>query len=122
MALSTTEAEYMSLSSCVQEALWLKQFHEDLWPLLKNETMVIYSDNQSSIKLSGTDGYHSRTKHIDVRHHFVRDKVHEGAIDVRYVQTDMMVADALTKATSLPKLAFCSRMMGLCLREDVGIV
>lgn len=120
VALSTTEAEYMSLSSCVQEALWLKQLQESFWPHLKNEAMVIYSDNQSSIKLSGSDGYHSRTKHIDVRHHFVRDKVLGGAIDVRYVQTDMMVADALTKATTHSKLAFCASKMGLCLREDVG--
>lgn len=120
VALSTTEAEYMSLSSCVQEALWLKQFQESFWPHLKNEAMTIYSDNQSSIKLSGSDGYHSRTKHIDVRHHFVRDKVLGGVIDVRYVQTDMMVADALTKATTHSKLVICSSKMGLCLREDVG--
>lgn len=120
VALSTTEAEYMSLSSCVQEALWLKQFHESFWPQLKDEAMIIYSDNQSSIKLSGCDYYHARTKHIDVRHHFVRDKVLGGAIDVRYIQTDAMVADALTKATSHPKLSFCSTKMGLCLREDVG--
>lgn len=120
VALSTTEAEYMSLSACVQEAMWLKQFQESFWPQLKNEALVIYSDNQSSINLSGSDGYHPRTKHIDVRHHYVRKKVLEGAIEVRYVQTDKMIADALTKATSHTKLAFCSSRMGLCLREDVG--
>lgn len=120
VALSTTEAEYMSLSSCVQEALWLKQFQETFWPHLKNEAMIIYSDNQSSIKPSGTDGYHSWTQHIDVKHHFVRYKVLGGAFDVCYLQTDVMVADALTKATSHSKLAYCSSKMGLCLREDVG--
>lgn len=120
IALSTTEAEYMSLSSCVQEALWLKQFQEELWPQLKNEAMVIYCDNQSCLKLAGTDGYHSRTKHIDVRHHFVREQVLGGCIQVRYIQTDQMVADALTKGTSHSKLEFCSSNMGLCLREDVG--
>ena len=83
---------------------------------MKNKSMIIYSDNQSSIKLSGTDGYHSRTKHIDVRHHFIRDKVMGGTIEVRYIQTDMMVADALTKATTYSKLFFCSSKMGLCLR------
>ncbi|XP_041975764.1 secreted RxLR effector protein 161-like [Aricia agestis] len=113
VALSTTEAEYMSLSSCVQEAMWLKQLQECFWPELKHQAMIIYSDNQSSIKLSGTDGYHSRTKHIDVRHHFVRDKVMEGHIDVQYVQTDMMVADALTKATPYRKLRYCASKMGL---------
>ncbi|KAJ8717783.1 hypothetical protein PYW07_005713 [Mythimna separata] len=122
VALSTTEAEYMSLSSCIQEALWLKQFQECFWPQMINKSMVIYSDNQSSIKLSGSDGYHSRTKHIDVRHHFIRDKVLEGTIEVRYIQTDEMVADALTKATTYSKLFFCSSKMGLCLREDIGIM
>ncbi|XP_063834918.1 uncharacterized protein LOC135084103 [Ostrinia nubilalis] len=52
VALSTTEAEYMSLSSCIQEALWLRQLQETFWPQLKSEPMVIYSDNQSSIKLA----------------------------------------------------------------------
>lgn len=120
VALSTTEAEYMSLSSCVQEALWLKQFQQCFWPQMKNKCMIVYSDNQSCIKLAGTDAYHSRTKHIDVRHHFVRDKVLGGTIEVRYVQTDMMVADALTKATTYSKLSYCSSKMGLCLREDIG--
>lgn len=100
--------------------LWLKQFQESFWPQLKNKALVIYSDNQSSINLSGSDGYHPRTKHIDVRHHYVHKKVLEGAIEVRYVQTDKMIADALTKPTSQTKLAFCSSRMGLCLREDVG--
>lgn len=121
VALSTTEAEYMSLSACVQEALWLKQLQESFWPQLKNEAMIIYSDNQSSIKISSSDGFNSRTKHIDIRHHFVRDKVLGGDIEVRYVRTDEMVADVLTKATTYTKLAYCSMGMGLCLREDVGV-
>ena len=81
IALFTTEAEYISLSSCVQ-ILWSKQYQEGFWPQLK-EVMIIYSDNQSSIKLSGCDNYHPSTKHIDVRHHFVRDEVLGEAIDVR---------------------------------------
>lgn len=113
VALSTTEVE-LSLTSCVQEALWLKHGMA--------LAMIIYSDNQSCIKLSGCDSYHSRTKHIDVRHHFVRDKVLGGVIDVRFIQTDVMVVDALTKANSHYKLAFCSSNMGLCVREDVGIM
>lgn len=120
VALSTTEAEYMSLTSCIQEGLWLKQFQEELWPCLKTEPLVIYCDNQSCIKLSGTDGYHSRTKHIDVRHHFIRDKISAGLIEVRYIQTGEMVADALTKPTTHSKLEYCSARMGICLREDVG--
>lgn len=113
VALSTTETEYMSLSSRVQEALWLKQLQEEFWPVLENEAMVVFSDNQSSIKLSGSDGYHSKTKHIDVRHHFLRDKIASGIIHVQYIQTDVMVADALTKATPYSKLNYCASKMGL---------
>lgn len=47
--------------------------------------MVIYSGNQSRTKISSISGYHSKTKHIDVIHHFVRDKVKKGAIDIRYI-------------------------------------
>ncbi|GBP22094.1 Retrovirus-related Pol polyprotein from transposon TNT 1-94 [Eumeta japonica] len=67
-----------------------------------------------------TDGYHSMMKHIDVRHHFIRDKVLGGTIEVRYAQTDMMVADGLTKATIYSKLAYCSSKMSVFLREDIG--
>lgn len=122
VALSTTEAEYMALSSCVQEAMWLKQLQEEFWPRLRDQAMVIYSDNQSSIKLSGSDGYHLRTKHIDVRHHFIRDKVMGGLVQISYVPTEVMVADILTKPTALPKLQYCTSKMGLnqcCIREDV---
>lgn len=120
VALSTTEAEYMSLSACTQEALWLKQLQEEFWPHLRHQPIVVYCDNQSCIKLSGTDGYNCRTKHIDVRHHFVRDKINEKKIEVHYVNTAEMVADMLTKATPQAKLHYLSCKMGLCSREDVA--
>jgi hypothetical protein len=119
VALSTTEAEYMSLSSCTQEAMWLKQLQEELWPHLVTAPMTILCDNQSAIRLAGTENYHSRTKHIDIRHHFVRDKVRLKKIVIEYIQTSEMVADALTKGTPQLKLEYCSSKMGLCLREDV---
>lgn len=121
VALSTTEAEYMSLSACTQEAVWLKQLQEQFWPNLKKQAIIVYCDNQSCIKLSGSDGYHCRTKHIDVRHHFLREKIHHNKIKVRHVNTEEMVADMLTKPTPRAKLQYLSRKMGLCSREDVVV-
>lgn len=121
VALSTTEAEYMSLSSGAQEAMWLKQMQEEFWPHLVSTPITILCDNQSAIKLAGTENYHSRSKHIDIRHHFVRDKVLSNQIVVKYIQSSEMVADALTKGTPQLMLDYCSTEMGLCPREDVGI-
>lgn len=120
VALSTTEAEYMSLSSGTQEAMWLKQMQDDFWPHLASIPLTMLCDNQSTIKLAGTENYHSRSKHIDIRHHFVRDKVLSNKLVVKYVQSSEMVADALTKGTPQLTLDYCSSKMGLRPREDVG--
>lgn len=119
IALSTTEAEYMSLSSCTQEAMWLKQMQEEFWPHLSDTPVKIMCDNQSAIKLASAESYRSRSKHIDIRHHFVRDKLQSKKIVVEYIQTNDMVADALTKGTPQTKLEYCSSKMGLWPREDV---
>jgi hypothetical protein len=69
VALSTVESEYMALSECMKEALWIRQFLAELLQELVNNVVTIYSDNQGSIALSKNPEYHSRTKHIDMRHH-----------------------------------------------------
>ena len=113
IALSCTEAEYMSLSSAVQEALWLKQLQEEFWPNLKGIHTILYCDNQSAISLSGNSMYHARSKHIDVRYHFIREKIAANQIAVQYLCTRDMVADALTKALHRPKHEDFVASMGL---------
>lgn len=113
VAASSTEAEYMSLSSAVQEVMWLKQFGQDFDIELKTEAVKIGCDNQSTIKLAESDGFRARTKHIDVRHHVVREKVEDSTIRVEYIPTDLMVADSLTKAVPRTKHSFCTKGMGL---------
>lgn len=119
IALSTTEAEYMALSAATQEALWLRQLHLELWPADIATPMKLYCDNQSAIKLSGSECFQPRSKHIDVRHHFVRDRVARGEIQVQYVSTNEMTADSLTKATPRQKHEHCVGKMGLYLGEDI---
>lgn len=119
IALSTTEAEYMALSAATQEALWLKQLHHELWPYTMATPITLFCDNQSAIKLSGNSAYHARSKHIDVRHHYVRDKVASGDVLVKYISTNSMIADCLTKALPKPKHLEFLKGMGLRSREDI---
>lgn len=113
VALSSTEAEYMALSSAVQEALWLKQFEQEINLKIGDDPIEIYCDNQSALCLAECDGFRARSKHIDVRHHFIRDKINDSLIKVFYLETEKMIADSLTKAVVGHKHNYCSVNMGL---------
>ena len=106
VALSSTEAEYMGLSAATQEALYLKQLLNDIDPQFKIP-IVVYEDNQGAIALIENPVHHQRTKHIDIRYHFIREQVINDCIDVEYLQTDLMVADYLTKPVGRIKLEYC---------------
>lgn len=113
IALSSTEAEYMALSSATNEVIWLKNLLCELDSNQKNVAVPVYCDNQSAICLANVDGYNARTKHIDVRHHHIRDKIEKGVISLKYIPTEKMTADLLTKAVPGRKTKFCSSEMGL---------
>lgn len=98
VALSSTEAEYMCLSDSCKEALFLCKFLEELFQ--KPFKVTIFNDNQSAQKLCMNSMFHARTKHIDIRHHFIREHVSKGSIDVKYLCTKEMLADILTKPLS----------------------
>lgn len=72
---------------------------------------VIYSDNQSAIHLSKNPIHHERTKHVDIRYHFVRDKVAEGEIDVKKVPTEDNPADMGTKVVTNTKFKHCLNLL-----------
>lgn len=95
VALSTTEAEYIALALGTQEALWLRSVLSDLNDT--DEAIEINVDNQSAIKIANNPEYHKRTKHIDVRYHFVRDVCSDGVIRIKYIETKLQLADILTK-------------------------
>lgn len=111
VALSTTEAEYMALSSATQESMWLKQFEDEIFG--SDKTMNIFCDNQSAISLANNNGYSARCKHIDIRHHYVRQKVCDKKCVIHYVNTDQNAADALTKSLQKRKFQHCRNMFGL---------
>lgn len=118
VALSSTEAEYMALASATQEAMWLKQLQSELDKNCINKHIIIYCDNHSAIHLSENEAYHPRSKHIEVRHHFLREKVSVGDIKIISISTNDMVADNLTKGVPTIKHNYCSKEMGLIMIND----
>jgi hypothetical protein len=103
VSLSSTEAEYIALSSATQECLWLRSILTELgFP--QEKSCKILLDNQSALAVAKNPELHSRTKHIDIKHHFVRDCVENNIIQVEYCPSREMVADILTKP--LPKHHF----------------
>ena len=98
VALSSTEAEYMALAAATQEALWLRVLLKEMG-FEQTDATVIKEDNQSCIALAKNPNKHQRTKHIDIRYHFVREQVVErSSVKIEYCSTDLMVADIATKA------------------------
>src|SRR5271156_1390965 len=96
VTLSTMEAEYVAVTHAAKELLWLRHvIGEIFWPL--NYPIVLYSDNQSAITLAHSGGkFHARTKHIDIRYHFIKFRIDDHSIDLIYCPTEEMTADILT--------------------------
>jgi hypothetical protein len=94
-ALSSTEAEYMALASATKEACYLRRFIHEITGKLNSVNLA--SDSQSAINLVRNPIHHSRTKHIDTRFHFIREKVSNNVINLKYVKSSDMPADVLTK-------------------------
>jgi hypothetical protein len=113
VVLSTTEAEYVAMTHATKEALWLRRFIGEIFGTLTHPT-TLYCDNQSALALAHSDGqFHARTKHIDIRYHFIRYIVDSGAIHLVYCPTDDMTADILTKPLPSAKAKHFAAALGL---------
>ncbi|GAV67049.1 hypothetical protein CFOL_v3_10558 [Cephalotus follicularis] len=113
VALSTTEAEYIAVGSFCAQILWQKQQLVDYGICVKD--VSIKCDNTSSICLAKNPVHHSRTKHIDIRYHFLREHVECGDIVLEYIPTEKQVADIFTKP--LDENSFSKFRRELCLCE-----
>jgi len=100
-ALSSTEAEYMAMSHAMKEALWIRLLLTSLG-LPIPRPFPILCDNQSTIKIADSDSTSSRSKHIDIRYHFIREHLQSGSFEASWVSTSDMTADILTKLLPLP--------------------
>lgn len=110
---STCESEYVALGVATREALWIRKLETELIGA-PTRPMVIYEDNESTIRVAHNEGSTGRTKHIDLQLHFVRDRIRSRDIEVRHMPTAMMTADILTK--QLSKAVYERHARGLGLR------
>ena len=102
----------VATASCCAQLLWMRQILKDFVYNMKH--IPLLCDNETAIKLSNNPMQHSRTKHIDIRHHFLRDHQLKGDIDIRHVRTDEQLADIFTKP--LDEKRFCE------LRSEINIL
>ncbi|KAH9647611.1 hypothetical protein KPL70_025255 [Citrus sinensis] len=111
VALSTTEAEYTTATEAVKEALWLQGLLGELG--VKQKSVTIHCDSSSAIHLCKNPAHHERTKHIDIKLHFIRNEVSKGAVKMAKVHTDENPANMLTKAVPSAKFNICLDLAGL---------
>jgi hypothetical protein len=116
VATSTVEAEYIAIAEAAKEALWLRNLLKELgFENIVTRATVLHTDNQGAIRLAVNPSTHQRTKHIDIRHHLIRELIHNKSIALEYVATGEQQADILTKP--LPGPRHSSNLVQLGLRE-----
>ena len=111
VALSTTEAEYIAATEEAKEMLWMKRFVQELG--LMQDEYVVFCDSQSAMDMSKNTSYHSRTKHIDVRYHWLRDVIGKELMKLKKIHTDFNPSDMMTKVVTREKLKLCAGSAGM---------
>jgi hypothetical protein len=112
VALSTAEVEYIALSVVVREGLWLRNLLTDLFDHEMDPT-IIHCDNQSCVKLSENPVFHDRSKHIEIKYHYIRDMVQRKVVHVQYLPTHEQIADIFTKPLAKTKFEYFRERLGL---------
>jgi hypothetical protein len=112
VALSSVEAEYMSLTLAAKQAMWLRIFLQELGLAIPS-ALTVFTDSQGAQALAKNPVQHARTKHIDIQHHFIRETIENGFLQLDYTPTASMVADILTKALPAPQHQNLTALLGL---------
>ncbi|GJV28374.1 hypothetical protein Tco_1384822 [Tanacetum coccineum] len=102
--ISSTKAEYIAMSGCCARILWMR-FQLTDYGFASNK-IPLYYDNKSAIAFGCNNVQHSRSKHIDIRYHFIREQVKNGVVELYFVTTDYQLADILTKALPIDRFKF----------------
>lgn len=102
-AQSTAESEYIAASN---EIIWLRRLIRSLDMTVLNELPILYMDNQSAIRLTKNEEFHKRTKHIDTRYHYIREKYKQNKFCIESIGTEYQLADIFTKALPKPRFEF----------------
>jgi len=112
--MSIAKAKYIACSTVVQEALWLKYFLTDLEIIGEKEPIPMNVDSTSAISMVNEQKFSSLSKHVEIKYHFIREKAEKNDIEIFYMPSEELMADALTKA--LPAEVFARHVMRMGLR------
>ena len=119
VAISTMESEYMSASDATQDLIWVTQVLNEL-DLEEQVTCSLNMDNQAAIKIAENAESNHRSKHIDIRYHFIREKVKENKVKLIFTPTAEMIADTLTKPLPRPLFEKLRTMTGVTEKDLLG--
>ncbi|GJW70795.1 hypothetical protein Tco_0127712, partial [Tanacetum coccineum] len=110
-AISSTEAEYIALSGCCTQVLWMRSQLTDYG--IGFNKILMYCDNKSAIALCCNNVQHSRSKHIDIRFHFIKGQVENGVVELYFFNTEYHLADIFTKALGRERIEFLINKLGM---------
>nr|GEX08109.1 retrovirus-related Pol polyprotein from transposon TNT 1-94 [Tanacetum cinerariifolium] len=110
-AISSTEAKYIAISGCCAQILWMRLQLSD-YGLAFNK-IPMYCDNKSAISLCYNNVQHSRSNHIDIRYHFIKEQVKNGVIVLYFVNTEYQLTDLFTKALGRDMIEFLTNKLGM---------
>jgi hypothetical protein len=115
VALSSTESEYIAASQATQSIVWIRRLLDELG-FGSEEPTVLYEDNTACIFIAGDENLTQRTKHIDVRYHYIRDCIGNGIVVLRHISTELQLADIFTKCLDAPRfMELRDKVMGYLL-------
>ena len=110
LSLSTAEAEYIAAGSYYTQLLWIKKLLHDYG--IPQDTMCVFCDNTSAINLSKNPVQHSKSKHIEIHYHFIRDLVEERVVCLEFIHTDNQKADIFIKPLDGPRFKSLRKTIG----------
>ncbi|GJU53060.1 hypothetical protein Tco_1226774 [Tanacetum coccineum] len=111
VAMFSTEAEYVATAGCYANILWMKSQLSDYD--IHYKMVPIFCDNTSAISISNNPVFHSRTKHIDIRYHFIRDRILKGDIELHFITTKYQLADIFIKPLDEPTFTRLKAELGM---------
>ena len=119
VTLSTTEAEFIAAAACACQGIWLRRILEEV-KCTQQGPLMLFCDNSSAIKLSKNPVLHGRSKHIDVRFHFLRDLAKEGVVELCYCKSGEQIADIFTKPLKVDSFLKLRALLGMCSIEEIN--
>ena len=108
------EAEYMALTDTAKEIKWICQLFDELhYRITPRPSTIFRTDNQGALALAKNPVHHTRSKHIDIKHHYIRETIAQGIVWLEHVSTSDMAADFLTKPLGRVRLQKCLSLIGM---------